>query len=60
MDEPLFCRGWNGEQELRLLTAIEENGYGNWYAMNIYNNINFHALSYRDSVGDQLNKSPKG
>ena len=59
MDQPLFCRGWNGEQELRLLTAIEENGYGNWYAMNIFL-FTLCINSYRDSIGDQLNKSPQG
>ena len=29
-DQELFCRGWSGKDELRLLRSVERNGYGNW------------------------------
>lgn len=30
MEEPLFVDGWTGGDEIKLLLAIEELGYGNW------------------------------
>ena len=30
MESPLFCDGWSGADELKLLDVIEEQGYGNW------------------------------
>uniref|UniRef100_A0A1X7TLQ3 Uncharacterized protein n=1 Tax=Amphimedon queenslandica TaxID=400682 RepID=A0A1X7TLQ3_AMPQE len=29
----LFCDGWSGSDELKLLDVIEEQGYGNWDAI---------------------------
>ncbi len=30
VDQQLFSKGWTGEDELKLLRSLEENGYGNW------------------------------
>ena len=30
LDEGLFCQDWSARDELRLLDAVEEFGYGNW------------------------------
>ena len=30
MDQEVLCGGWTGEDELKLLCSLEENGYGNW------------------------------
>ncbi len=30
MESGLFCDDWTGKEELQLLEAIDEYGYGNW------------------------------
>lgn len=35
MSRGVFSADWSPEQEFKLLEALEEFGYGNWYALEL-------------------------
>ena len=61
-DCELFCNGWTGQEELELLRALEENGYGNWSVFLPSSRIikSFYHTFNRKSIGEQLEKTPEG
>ena len=60
----LFCSDWTGEDELKLLRSLEENGYGNWLIIhNVVHCRDYgHGLVFvfRLAVSEDVKKPPEG
>ena len=67
----LFVEGWTGEDELRLLKAIEDFGYGNWCVSLLFpselatltassHHSAIECMFCRVGVGDRIERSAEG
>jgi hypothetical protein len=54
MEEPLFSEGWSGHDEVNLLNAIEEHGYGNWYDITLLSHFILIGLTLDNGFINQV------